>query len=1413
VRPNRWLSRSLPIPLLFGMGVELRAQQCNLTVTLSATSNSLSAGETTTLQALVSPCATDKQVRFDFSPAVTGAVVGTAAGPNAGGLTTITYTAPPVIATTTRVTVTATSLIDNTKSDTVTLTLAPPAIDVGSGAPNPTIQNQFITSFFRNGFSNLVSLPPLAGVRRSGTTGYVQEFNDAAKSGAKLALATASPTAPSTGSGGVVQLLAELYAYYTTVGATTAGLPLYDTLGCPAMADNSCTYDIFDKGYALFAYHVSLPAGQNFTVRNTFYTEWTARGGIGGLGRPIDAETAVTASTATTATSQAFLGGAIFTISSGANNGKTFTVAVPIYDLYNTLGGPVGSLGVPVSAEITLSSGVHRQTFEGGILEYTPGNNPVQRVPVASVAVSGVQGGSAITLNLGDSLTLTATPMSLAGTALEDRPVTWTTSNSRVISIEASGRTAVLRASGGGVATVTAVSEGALSPRLSFIVVAPCCQVGDGAPAAVQRSFQDALTRNRISVQLPVAGPALRVGGGYVQTVQSSDGSAYFVAQSDKIASAYVIGGLILEKYDSLGGPAGSLGYPVTDRSAGGTQRFENSAALAGSPVRLVTGGVLAKWGLLGYETGAAGAPAGDAAAFATFGANSGSAQPFGGGSIYSGTAGPRSGQNYFVSGLVLARYNALGGAGGDFGMPASDEFVTGGVHQQNFEGGNITWSAGDIVAKEHAVAKTPGVTASPSTLIAGGRTRLAIVGFASGATLKVSVTGQPDFTVTTANGAYSWDLFFPLTTHSGSITIQASDARSAASARGSVTVKGFNDNRIAMAKVQGDNQTGIPGALLPLALRVALRGSAGDPVSGVSVTFEASSGAAVLSAAAVTDATGLAETYVRLQPQEGVALVRVDAPGVASAPVTFGVRSAASSLSNFPKMQQAGTATLGNGTGTIAQRGALLTAVASILRYHQNRSELPGPNGSADPAALNAFLKSACATDSKGVATCDGFLSNPDSGEQVVNLWRAADFAGGADVEVADPTLSAIADLLARGSPVLVSLGLSRNGTVSGGHSVVAIGIAADGSILIQDPNPAFARAKLNEYLNGFSLGADQWKADLRGVARFSLGSPPGTRFLAAAISQPEALMSALALNVISAAGTCGRAFGLLDATDGSGGNPPKGALVSRMTVCDGSQSTYQVRVGATQSFRALVDDLAAGGLLTDLSGSVPGTYQLTRPKLNLTVLPQDINFTAGGVVNGATFAAGIAPGAIVSIFGSGLSGEGKATVVELDGTAVRVFFATPFQINAEIPLGTSIGTHTLRVQSAYGTWQQQVSVGAAAPGIFMVGNPPAAAITNTNYALIGASNPLSRGETLVIFATGLGAVRPNGNLFETVAPVTVLLDGVELSAFAAQAPGFPGLYQVNVVIPASTAPGSGLSLTLKVGGQTSNPVGLALQ
>jgi uncharacterized protein (TIGR03437 family) len=327
--------------------------------------------------------------------------------------------------------------------------------------------------------------------------------------------------------------------------------------------------------------------------------------------------------------------------------------------------------------------------------------------------------------------------------------------------------------------------------------------------------------------------------------------------------------------------------------------------------------------------------------------------------------------------------------------------------------------------------------------------------------------------------------------------------------------------------------------------------------------------------------------------------------------------------------------------------------------------------------------------------------------------------------------------------------------------------------------------------------------------VARFALRSPSGTRFMVGALSQPARLMQSLALEVNSAAGACGVPLDLLDAVDSSGNPPAAGPLISRIDVCDGSQPAYQIAVGADQPYHAFVTDLGAGGSSMDISGSAAATYTATRPLLALAVGPQDASFTADAVVNAATFTSGIAPGGIMAIFGTGLSAPGGATTVDMDGTIATVLWASAFQINAQVPPGIAPGVHILRVRSVSGAAQQSVSVSAVAPAIFPMG-----AVLNQDFSMNGPANPLPRGQALVVYATGLGAVAKQGQLSVTAAPVTALVNGQELPVeFAGLAPGYVGLYQVNVPIPVATPPGLGVSLTLKEGGQLSNTVAVALQ
>jgi uncharacterized protein (TIGR03437 family) len=253
-------------------------------------------------------------------------------------------------------------------------------------------------------------------------------------------------------------------------------------------------------------------------------------------------------------------------------------------------------------------------------------------------------------------------------------------------------------------------------------------------------------------------------------------------------------------------------------------------------------------------------------------------------------------------------------------------------------------------------------------------------------------------------------------------------------------------------------------------------------------------------------------------------------------------------------------------------------------------------------------------------------------------------------------------------------------------------------------------------------------------------------------------------------------------------------------------------VSVGGTQPFHAFLTDLATAGSTLDLSSAAAATYQLTRSRLNVVLRPQATGFAAEGVVNGATFAPGIAPGGVVSIFGTGLAAVGMATAVDIDGEAATVLLAAPFQVNAVVPASVSPGSHLLTVRSAYGISRQTVVVSAVSPAIFLAGS--AGAVVNPDQSLNGPSAPVARGQYLVIYATGLGAVASQGSVSRTTTPVTVVMNGTELPIlYAGLTPGYPGLYQVNVVIPSGIPPSLGYSLTLKEGEQLSNSVPVAIQ
>ena len=196
--------------------------------------------------------------------------------------------------------------------------------------------------------------------------------------------------------------------------------------------------------------------------------------------------------------------------------------------------------------------------------------------------------------------------------------------------------------------------------------------------------------------------------------------------------------------------------------------------------------------------------------------------------------------------------------------------------------------------------------------------------------------------------------------------------------------------------------------------------------------------------------------------------------------------------------------------------------------------------------------------------------------------------------------------------------------------------------------------------------------------------------------------------------------------------------------------------------------------------------------------------------IANGASFAqAGdpIAPGEFITLFGSNLASSSRTAPppyppalggvsVLINGRQAPIYFVSARQINALVPYATTESTASITVNNN-GTPSNTVNVpvAATAPGVFSLdstGIGPGA-ILHANFSPVNAAKPARVGETVLVFLTGLGAVNPTvadgtaGGASKTAAPVNVLIGGVTATvAYAGLAPGFPGLYQLNVTVPA---------------------------
>jgi uncharacterized protein (TIGR03437 family) len=227
------------------------------------------------------------------------------------------------------------------------------------------------------------------------------------------------------------------------------------------------------------------------------------------------------------------------------------------------------------------------------------------------------------------------------------------------------------------------------------------------------------------------------------------------------------------------------------------------------------------------------------------------------------------------------------------------------------------------------------------------------------------------------------------------------------------------------------------------------------------------------------------------------------------------------------------------------------------------------------------------------------------------------------------------------------------------------------------------------------------------------------------------------------------------------------------------------------------------------------------------------------GGLLHAASYARHIAPGALISLFGENLAAQTASadrvplpTVlrdvsVKVGDRDAPLLYAGNQQVNIQIPWEAGENTVSTAVVSARGIVSagEWITIETAQPGIFSVSGDGKGqgAILDARYQLVNGSNPARAGDVIQIFAAGLGATSPPARTGEPapssplavlVTPVRCTIGGAEAPVeFQGLAPGFVGLYQVNVRVPQGVAPGSAVPVALAQNGISSNTVTIAVQ
>ena len=445
--------------------------------------------------------------------------------------------------------------------------------------------------------------------------------------------------------------------------------------------------------------------------------------------------------------------------------------------------------------------------------------------------------------------------------------------------------------------------------------------------------------------------------------------------------------------------------------------------------------------------------------------------------------------------------------------------------------------------------------------------------------------------------------------------------------------------------------------------------------------------------------------------------------------------------------------------------------------------------------------------------------------------------------------------DFAARRGIELPSLGIYTNSVNPGGvlapapNGGVIFNASPDGNVMLYDANadtftvsrkdfPALSGAYAASSYDSYIVGSTLMNESLvpAGTLESASGAPSGFAFVdsggfrttvsslsapgiierfnassSTPIANPTRLVEAPLLPV---------ALGASAATSGTGAST--GFSPTSATFPIGSGSGTGVGMSFIRSLAPLYD--RSGVISLSISGFtvLPWSYAAA-------VAPPKIT----AVVNAADGQLPVAPGGLISIYGQQMSPVNIATsqiplptalgdsCLTVNGVAVPMLFVSPQQINGQLPVNVD-GNAQMTLRTPGGISDNfNFGILPAAPSIFRSGTagPETGLATITradNGELITPTNPVHPGDSIVIWATGLGRTTPSIDsgmpapsdpLPYAVIQPTVLIGGVALDIqYAGLVPGSVGLYQINATVPRSVPLGLSMPLLVTQGGSSTS-------